>query len=160
MYFWVGNVVLLWDDVTRHFWDMLAQQVHFWVPQGIELPVSGLVLSMVMGLIEIGGFENCFSLALTSFFARLSLLLRQRHGLGIRFLSSCFGLRMLLMALTSRSGVYLILRNVSNFCTLVSFFVRRLILFEKGTWRRLVFSICDGYPLSDSAFTSLSVTLL
>lgn len=83
MYLWVGYVLLLWVEVTLHFLEMAAQHLQPRVPQGIELPSLGLVALMVIGVVDIGGFGYCFSLALTSVFARLSPLLRLRQGLGI-----------------------------------------------------------------------------
>ena len=67
-------------EVTLHFLEMVVQQPD---PQGMELPLSGLVTLMVIGVVDLGGSGHCLSLALTSDFARLFVLLRLRHGLGI-----------------------------------------------------------------------------
>lgn len=101
VYLWVGYVLLLWVDFTLHFLEMVVQLV----PQGIELPSSGLVVLMVMGVVDSDGFGYCLSLALTSFFARLSVLLRLRHGLGTFLISSSLGWRISLSDLVGRSGV-------------------------------------------------------
>ena len=60
---------------------------------------------MVIGVVDLGGSGYCFSLALTSTFARLSVLLRLRHGLGIFPFSWLLGLRVFLNDLVSRFGV-------------------------------------------------------
>ena len=53
-----------------------------------------------MGVVDCGGSGNCFSLALTSFFARLSVLLRLRQGLGTLSISWPLGLRIFLSDLS------------------------------------------------------------
>ena len=73
-------------------------------PQGIELPSPCLVTVIVIGVVDVGGFRNCFNLALTSFFARLSVFIRQRNGFGTFPSSSSLGLRIFLSDLCSGRG--------------------------------------------------------
>ena len=73
---------LLWVEVTLHFLEIARQHLHPLLPQGIEFLLLCLDFVMVIGVVDSGGFVYCLSLALTSFFARLSDLQRQRHGLG------------------------------------------------------------------------------
>ena len=75
------------------------------VLHGIECPFVDVVGLMVIGFFDFGGFGYCFSLALTSLFARLSVLLRLRHGLGTLLISLLLGLRIPLSVLVSRFGV-------------------------------------------------------
>ena len=82
VYFWVGNVLLLVVEVILHFLDMIMQHLQLGVPQGIELPSPDFVALITIGSVDTGGSRYCFSLALTSFFAILSVLVRLRHGLG------------------------------------------------------------------------------
>ena len=105
MYVWVGYVLLLWVEVTLHLLEMVAQHLQPGELQGIELLVFILVTLMEIGLVDLGGFGYCFSLALTSFFAKLSVLLRQRHGLGTFPISCSLGLSIFLNALVSSVGV-------------------------------------------------------
>ena len=71
----------------------------------MELPFPGLEISIVIGVVDLGGSGYCYSLALTRAFARLSVLLRLRHGLGIFPASWLLGLRIFLNDLVSRFGV-------------------------------------------------------
>ena len=77
------------------------------------------------------------SFALTSFFARLSVLLRLRQGLGSWFISWPLGLRIFLSGVVFRFGVELTFRKVSYGVALFSLFCwKSLPLFRKGTcWR-------------------------
>ena len=92
---------------------MDVQHLHPGFPQGIELPLPGLVILIVIGLVDLGGSGHSFSFALTSLLAMLSLLLRLRHGLGTLPFSWSLVLRTVLIESTSRSGEYFTLRNVS-----------------------------------------------
>ncbi len=85
---------------------MVVQHLHPRVSQGIELPSPCLVILIVMGVVDMGGFGYCFSLALTSFLAKLSDMLRLRHGLGTFPSSLLFGLRTFLSDFVSRSGLW------------------------------------------------------
>ena len=105
MYVWAGYVLLLWVEVTLHFWEMVVQHLQPVDLQGMELFVPGLVTLMVIGFVDLGGSGYCFSLALTSALAILSVLLRLRHGLGILPFSRSVGLRILLNDLVSSLGV-------------------------------------------------------
>ena len=92
-------------EVTLHLLEMVVQHLHPGELQGMELLVFGLVTLMEIGLVDLGGFGYCFSLALTSFFAMLSVLLRQRHGLGTFPISCSLGLSIFLKVLVSSMGV-------------------------------------------------------
>lgn len=92
-------------DVTLHFLEMALQHLHPEVPHGLELPSSGLVVWIVIGVVDSCGFWYCFSLALTSVFARLFVILRLRHRLGTFPSSSSWGSRIFFSALVSKSGV-------------------------------------------------------
>ena len=107
---WVGNVLLLWEEVTLHCIEMV---VHLGVLHGIEFMSFGLVVMMVMGVVDVGVFSNPFSLAWTSFLARLFAFLRQTHGLGTSPSSVGVGFIICLSFWMSRSGVYSVLKNVS-----------------------------------------------
>lgn len=104
-YLWVGNVLLLLVEVTLHFVEMAEQHLQPGVPQGAELPSPGLVVLISIGSFNMGGFGYCFSLALTSFLAMLSCLVRQRHGLGTLSFSWSLGCMIFLSAFVSRFGV-------------------------------------------------------
>ena len=92
-------------EVTLHFWEIVVQHLHPVDLQGMELFVSGLVTLMVIGFVDFGGLGYCFSLALTSALAMLSVLLRLRHGLGTLPSSWSVGLSILLNDLVSSLGV-------------------------------------------------------
>lgn len=83
------------------------------LPQGIEFLSGDSVISMVRGVVDIGGFGYCLSFALTSILDRFLALLRQRHGLGTLSFSCGFGLMICLSFFVLRFGVYSILRKVS-----------------------------------------------
>ena len=110
--FCVGYVLELWVDVTLHFLDMALQHLHLGVPHGMELPFAGLLNISTIGVVDSGGLGYCFSFALTIFLARLSVLLRLRHGLGTFPFSSSWGSIIFFSDLVSKSGVYFILKNV------------------------------------------------
>ena len=95
----------LWVDVTLHFFEMVLQHLHPGFLHGVEFLSFGLVASMVIGVVDIGGFWSPFSLALTSFFAMLSVFLRLRHGFGTIPSSFLFGFIICLSLLVSKSGV-------------------------------------------------------
>ncbi len=112
----MGRVyVLLWVEVTLLFLEMVAQHLLPRVPQCIELPSPCLVPLIIMGVVDVGRFGYCFSLDLTRFLAKLSAMLRLRHGLGTFPSSLLFDLRTFLSDFVSRSGVYLILTYLCVF---------------------------------------------
>ena len=92
---------------------MVGQHLQPGLQQGIEFPSLWVVNVSLIGRVLLGGSGYPFSLALTSLVAIFLALVRLRHGLGILFISSWFGLRVVRIDLVSRSGVYLRLRNVS-----------------------------------------------
>ena len=57
VYLWVGNVLLLWKEVTLHCIEMVVQHLHLGVLHGIEFMSFGLVVMMVMGVVDVGFFR-------------------------------------------------------------------------------------------------------
>ena len=137
VYLWVGNVLLLWEEVTLHCIEMVVQHLHLGVLHGIEFMSFGLVVMMVMGVVDVGFFSNPFSLAWTSFLARLFAFLRQTHGLGTSPSSVGVGFIICLSFWMSRSGVYSVLKNVSYLICFPFCFASRVGLFWKGTCFRV-----------------------
>ena len=105
VYLWVEYVLLLEEEVTLHFLEMALRHLQLSFPQGTELFPFGLVALMFIGVVRGGGSGYCLSLALTNAFARLSALLKLRHGLGTIPSSWSLGLRIFLSSLVFRSGV-------------------------------------------------------
>ena len=160
VYLWVGYVLFVREEVTLHFLEMDEQHLQEGFLQGIELPSLGLVISMLIGIVDLGGSGNCFNLALTSFFAKLSPLVKLRHCFGTVFLSASVGAMICLIFLVSRSGEYFTFRNVSYVCLSFLSPVNSLVLLEKGTELRDLCNRSVGYPLSFKALRSLSETSL
>ena len=82
----------------------MGQHLHPGFSQGVGFFSPGLVVLIIIGSFNMGGFGDCFSLAFTSVFAMLSGLVRQRQGLGT--LSSCLvGFKIFVSAFVFRFGV-------------------------------------------------------
>ena len=70
-------------EVTLQLFEIVAQHLHPGTLHGIEFPLSGLVALIIIGVVDSGRSGDCLSLALTNLFARLSILLKHKHGVGI-----------------------------------------------------------------------------
>ena len=89
-------------EVILHFLEMVIQHSHLGYLHGIEFPSLDVVTWITIGLFDLGGSWYCVSLAFTSVFARLFVLLRLRQGLGTLLISLGLGLRIFLSDLVSR----------------------------------------------------------